>query len=235
MDFGLKGKRAIVTGGNSGIGLEVARVLAAEGVHLALAARNQARLSAAASEISAAFGVQATPFSYDIEAPEQVDEMVQSAAGVLGGIDILVNNGVPAGAGGTSVARLTDDYVAHHLATKAMGYFRCSRAVVPHMEAQQGGRIVNVAGMAARHASAIPGGMRNAAVTAMSKVASMDLGRYGIVVTTVHPGAIHESPLVGRWHHPTTRDVANIVGFLCSSHGACLTGESIGVAAGGIG
>ncbi len=233
MDFDLKGRVAIVTGGNRGIGRAVANALAAEGTELAIAARDMRLLERVACDLRAKHGVRVLPISYDSRDRAQVDRMVAQTAEEFGRIDILVNNGAPAGGGGTRMEELTDEYLMEgNLDPKVMGYFRCLRAVVPYMREQGFGRIVNVAGVAARQAFAIPGAMRNAAVTAMGKAASFDLGSDGITVTTVHPGSVYDEDVVGGWGRATSLDMANVVTFLSSPRAACLTGEAIAVASG---
>ncbi len=233
MDLDLMGRVAIVTGGNRGIGRAVAEALAAEGANLAIAARDERLLGRVAEDLRAKHGVRVLPLSYDVRDRERVDRMVSQVAEEFGRIDILVNNGAPSGGGGSHVEQLTDEYLFdENLDPKVMGYFRCLRAVAPHMRRRGFGRIVNVAGVAARHASAIPGAMRNAAVTAMAKVASFDLGPDGIVVTTVHPGSVFDEDRVGGWRRATTLDLANVITFLSSPRAACLTGEVVAVAGG---
>ena len=235
----MKGRGAIVTGGSRGIGRAIADVLAAEGANVVLAARDPARLRQAAREIEQTHGVRAFPLSYDIRDAASVDRMTADAADALGCVDILINNGAPSGGAGTSVTGLTDDYVLENLNAKAVGYLRCVRAVVPLMRKQGYGRIVNVAGMAARHAGAIPGGMRNAAVSVMAKAVSLGEGSRGITIATIHPGGTHTGRAdILRWQGPgprrvAARDAAYVAAFLASPRAALLTGETISVSAGG--
>ena len=239
MDLELKGRGVIVTGGSRGIGRAIADVLAAEGANVALAARDPARLRQAAREIEEPHGVRAVPISYDIRDAASVDRMTAEAADALGRVDALINNGAPSGGAGTSATGLTDDYLLENLNAKAVGYLRCVRAVLPLMRKQGYGRIVNVAGMAARHAGAIPGGMRNAAVAVMGKAVSLGEGRRGIAVTTIHPGGTHTGRAdILRWQGPGprrvgARDVAYVAAFLASPRAALLTGETLSVSAGG--
>ena len=90
MDLELSGKRAIVTGGSRGIGLAIAKQLAAEGVVVALAARDAAALAAAADEIRKAGG-KASTHIVDTGSDESVKAMVAAAMAAMGGVDILVN------------------------------------------------------------------------------------------------------------------------------------------------
>ena len=233
MDLSLTGKKAIITGGSRGIGFEIAKSLISEGVNVVIAARDPVRLRNSAALLEKAYGVSVHHISYDIKDTVQVESMVQEAKEMLSGLDILINNGAPAGGAGYAIESITDENIWEKLDAKTVGYLRCTRAAVPHMKANGWGRIINVAGMAARNASTIPGGIRNAGVVVLSKVTSEDLGRFGITVNTVHPGGVRITEEPGKWKSPTTGDIANLVAFLCSPDAACLTGESIGVAAGG--
>src|SRR5262245_17184047 len=97
MDLGLRGKRAIVTGGSLGIGQAIARTLAREGGDVAIVARPKDRLEATARELAAETGQRIIPLSADVTSKAQVDSMVAQAAAQLGGLHILVNSGSPPG------------------------------------------------------------------------------------------------------------------------------------------
>src|SRR5687768_2739904 len=92
MDFGLRGKTAVVTGASKGIGLAVARALAAEGVAVAIAARSAEVLEAEARCITADFGVEAVPYVADLATTDGVRAFAAHALERLGHVDILVNN-----------------------------------------------------------------------------------------------------------------------------------------------
>jgi len=255
MDLQLHGKTAIVTGGGSGLGKHIALALAEEGADVVIASRDRSRLGRVAHQIADATGRRVIPIAYDITDRRLVAAMVDAAARELGRIDILVNNGAPAGGGGgLPLAHTTDELVLENLDVKSVGYLRCIRAVAPHMLRQRFGRIVNIAGMAARYSGAIAGGMRNAAVVVMAKNVADQLGPHGIAVTTVHPGGIwtdESSDWIENDRRGTRlssygegdenairraitpRDLANVVLFLCSPHAAAVTGEAISVAGGG--
>jgi NAD(P)-dependent dehydrogenase (short-subunit alcohol dehydrogenase family) len=91
MDLELKGKRAIVTGGNRGIGLAIGRALAAEGADVALVARDKHALDAARESIAADCGRPVLAVSADTGNDQSVREMVAEVVAALGGVDILVN------------------------------------------------------------------------------------------------------------------------------------------------
>src|SRR5688500_3904129 len=92
MDLELAGKRAIVTGGSRGIGKVIALVLGAEGVDVAISARNPEQLQASALELSNASGRRVVPIVADTGKEADVNRLVATAIEQLGGVDILVNN-----------------------------------------------------------------------------------------------------------------------------------------------
>ena len=259
MDLQLSGKRALVTGGSRGIGKAIARVLAEEGVDVALLARNPDTLAAAAAEIAVATGRTVIGLSADTTRDDEVQRAVADAARLLGGaIDILVNAAAePAGfAGPPPLAGITGGYFHAELDTKVMGYIRCAQAVVPGMRAAGWGRIVNISGLAARQTGNAVGSMRNVAVAALTKNLADELGAAGINVTVVHPGLTRTertAPLVAARaaaqgvapavveaalaagnsinHVVDADEVAHIVAFLCSPKSRAINGDAI--AAGG--
>ncbi|WP_028067504.1 SDR family NAD(P)-dependent oxidoreductase [Solirubrobacter soli] len=227
MDLELNGRRAIVTGGSRGIGLATARALVAEGARVALVARGEEALNAAAQEI----GALAVPT--DTGSDESVAAMVAAVSEAFGGIDILVNAAATPNQGGFS-----EDDLEAHLAIKVRGYLRTARAVVPHMNGW--GRIINVSGLAARHAGSVVGSVRNVAVSALTKNLADELGPQGINVTVVHPGptitertppaALAETVSIGRF--VTAEEVADVIAFLASPRSVAINGDAIAVGGG---
>ena len=110
----------IVTGGSRGIGLAVARVLAAEGARVALVARGIEALTAAADEV----GGLAVPG--DTGSDESVAAMVATVVEAFGGVDVLVNSAATPNQGG-----FPEEELVEHLNVKVAGYLRCARAVAP--------------------------------------------------------------------------------------------------------
>jgi NAD(P)-dependent dehydrogenase (short-subunit alcohol dehydrogenase family) len=188
MDLQLQGKRAIVTGGSQGIGLAIARVLAAEGVHLAVAARGAPARERAAAELDALGPARVLPVEVDTADDASVKAMVVTVADAFGGVDILVNAAAVPRASST-LATATDADVLDDFNVKVLGYLRAARHVAPLMSAQGWGRIINVSGLSARHSGSVIGSIRNIGVGALSKNLADELGPKGINVTTVSPGA----------------------------------------------
>jgi NAD(P)-dependent dehydrogenase (short-subunit alcohol dehydrogenase family) len=248
MDLQLSDRRAIVTGGSRGIGLAVARVLAAEGVRVALVARGAEALSEAASALSAA--AAADDFGTDMGSAERsprviaipadtgsddaVTAMVTRVVDTFGGVDILVNAAATPNRGGFG-----EDALEAEINVKVRGYLRCARAAAPFMAASGWGRIVNVSGLAARQTGSVVGTVRNVAVAAITKNLADELGPSGINVTAVHPGPTitERMPPAGAEHVSigrlvTAAEVADVIAFLCSPRSVAINGDAIGVGGG---
>jgi len=190
LDLGLKGKTAIVTGGSKGIGRAICELLAAEGANVMVAARNPAEVEAVAAGIRAAGG-QAEGMATDITVPAQIEALVQRAVDRFGGIHILVNNA------GSQRKRLnfddlTDQDFMDCYEDNVISVVRAVRACLPHMRAQQWGRIINIGSEVAKqpertfpHYNAAKAAQWN-----LTKTLSKMLARDGILVNSVAPGII---------------------------------------------
>ncbi|WP_067676222.1 SDR family NAD(P)-dependent oxidoreductase [Nocardia miyunensis] len=259
MDLELDGKRAIVTGGSRGIGLAVARALAAEGVDVVLAARSAEPLEAAARSVAAESGRRVIAVPTDTGDDEQVRRLVDRTITELGGVDILVNSAAtPWSAGAnTDLAATDDDLVRREVEIKVLGYLRTARAVAPHLKEQGWGRIVNISGLGARQANSIAQTIRNVSVAALTKNLADELGPHGINVTVVHPGLTRTERLTERLTEESAKsgksltdlereqarnslrrvidaeEVAHVVTFLASPRSVAITGDAI-AAGGGI-
>jgi NAD(P)-dependent dehydrogenase (short-subunit alcohol dehydrogenase family) len=189
MDLGLKGKTALVTGASEGIGSGVARRLAEEGVRVAVCARTEATLKETAATIARATGMDIMPIPADLRSLAGCRDVVEQAAAGLGGLDILVNN-AGASAFGPFVD-LPDDAFVDAINGKLLGYIRCAKAVIPHMQRRGGGVIVNITGTTQQAIPLhTPGSACNAAIRMFSKELSMELGPLNIRVNSVAPGRI---------------------------------------------
>ena len=135
--FDLSNKVAIVTGGNGGIGLGMARGLAAAGATLAVVGRNAEKNQIAVDEL----GANARAFVADVTNAAEVDEMVSEVVKSFGGIDILINNA------GTNIRKRPEDLSEsewHHvLDTNLTSALLCSKACYPEMKRRGGGKILN--------------------------------------------------------------------------------------------
>ena len=142
--FDLRGKVAIVTGGNGGIGLGMARGLAEAGAGIAIVGRNEAKLAAAVAELKQA-GARAISVTADVTDKAAVTAMVERVRRELGRIDILVNNaGINIRKSPHALGLEEWDSVIRTNLTSA---FLCSQAVYPAMKEAGGGKIINIGSM----------------------------------------------------------------------------------------
>ena len=142
--FDLTGKVALVTGGNGGLGLAMAKGLAQAGAGIVVAARDEKKTAQALSEIRA-LGARAEGVVVDVTQEAQIKYMVSSTVVKLGRVDILVNNA------GTTVRKEPQDLTSEEwdqvLDVNLRSAFLASREVYPHMKAQGGGKIINIGSM----------------------------------------------------------------------------------------
>ena len=188
MDLGLSGKVALVGGASLGIGRAVAEGLAHEGCRVAICARGQQRLEAAAEAIRAATGSDVLAVPCDMAVAEDIQRFVARTVEAFGRLDIVVNNagGPPPG------AFESHDEAAWQQALNQnfLSVVRTVRAALPHLRAAGGGRIINMTSVAVKEP--IPGlVLSNAArlgVVGLAKTLSRELGPDGITVNNVCPG-----------------------------------------------
>ena len=183
MDLGLRDRVCVVTGSTAGIGLETARLLAAEGAAVVVSGRDPERVEAARAEIGAALGVPG-----DLAEAAQPGELVRRAEGELGRVDCLVNNvGV---AYQRSFEELTDDDWEAVWQLNVMSHVRAIQAALPGMRARGGGRIVNVSSTAGKRPSTgMPDySVTKAAVLSLSRLVADVYARDGILCNAVTPG-----------------------------------------------
>jgi 2-deoxy-D-gluconate 3-dehydrogenase len=142
--FDLSGRVAIVTGGNGGIGLGMARGLAANGATVVVAARNADKSASAVKELEA-FGARAAAIEADVSDEAAVNHLVEETVRRFGRVDVVVNNA------GTNVRKEPQDLslAEWHLVmdTNLTSAFLTSKAAYPHMKVQGGGKFINVGSM----------------------------------------------------------------------------------------
>ena len=162
MELGLRGKTAVVTGASKGIGLAVARALAAEGVDLAISARSAEVLQREAKRMADAHGIAVHPYPTDLSTAEGISGLAAFATERMGRVDILVNNAgaIPAG----TIEGLDDETWHRAYDLKLWGYVRLAKALLPAMKERGSGVILNIIGNAGKKPSAgyIAGGIANA-------------------------------------------------------------------------
>jgi NAD(P)-dependent dehydrogenase (short-subunit alcohol dehydrogenase family) len=190
--FDLSGRVAIVTGGGTGIGRQMAEALAEAGADLVLCARKAERCEQAAAELSA-LGVRTLGLGCDVRDPEQVQSVVARAKHDLGRIDILVNNA------GTVWGASPEDTPLEGwqkvIDVNLTGVFLCSQAAGRAMiEQDEGGKIVNIASVAAfaggpqEVMNAIPYNASKGGVVSFTRDLACKWARHGINVNAIAPG-----------------------------------------------
>ena len=197
MDLQLAGKTAFVTGGSEGIGKGIARVLAREGVDIAICARRKEPLEAAAEEIARETGRRIVPIQADLTRDEDARDFIEEGHRALGRVDIMVNNA--GSAPGGVLEHLSEADWAQALQLKFMGYVRCLRYVLPIMVRQGGGRVVNLIGNDGVKPSywEIAPGAANAAGQNLTLSLAGQYGKHGISFVAVNPGPVRTERWAG--------------------------------------
>jgi 3-oxoacyl-[acyl-carrier protein] reductase len=240
---GLAGRRALVTGAARGLGLAAARRMAEEGATVAISDVDVE----AAREAAARLGEGGFAVALDVTDSGSVRAGVEAAVGRLGGLDVLVNNAGIARDG--LLEKLDDEDWSAVIELNLGGYYRCTRAALPHLRESPAGRIVN---MSSRAYLGNPGqanySAAKAGVIGLTRALSMELGRHGITVNAVAPGMI-DTDLVRS--HPRSQqiieraeantplrrigrpeEVAAAIAFLASDDAAYISGDVLHVTGG---
>jgi NAD(P)-dependent dehydrogenase (short-subunit alcohol dehydrogenase family) len=197
MDLRMNGKTALVTGASEGIGKAIALALAREGVDVAICARRREPLEAAAAEIARATNRKIVAIPADLTKSEDAENFVKQGHAALGRVDILVNN---AGSSpGGVIEFLTEEHWAQSLQLKFMGYVRCIRHVLPIMQKQGRGRVVNLIGNDGIKTSywEIAPGAANAAGQNLTLALSAQYGKDNISFVAVNPGPVRTERWAG--------------------------------------
>jgi NAD(P)-dependent dehydrogenase (short-subunit alcohol dehydrogenase family) len=185
----LSGKVAVVTGGNRGIGLAIARALASEACNVIISGRNQETLERAAAKIHESIsGGRVLPFVCDVRDLESVERMFAMVAGEFGELDILVNNaGISQSA--APVEKTGVELWRDIIDTNLTGTFLCTRSALPLVKC--GGTILNIISVAARDSFAgyAPYNASKAGALSFTRTLRQELMERGIRVTAILPGA----------------------------------------------
>src|SRR5262245_48570705 len=244
MDLELAGRVAIVTGGSKGVGRAIARELAREGADVAICARDRQSLEETAEALAKETRRRIVPIVADTTNTEAVTRMVDGALAALGRLDILVNNAAtPGGVVRGHLSEADERALLDDIDTKVVGYLRCAKAVLPHLQRRGWGRIVNIGGLSGRRSGNISG-LRNAAIVHLTKTLADQLGQHGITVNLVHPGPTRTE----RTDDETARraagnairrivdahEIGHVVAFLASTKAASITGVAIDASGGSI-
>jgi NAD(P)-dependent dehydrogenase (short-subunit alcohol dehydrogenase family) len=197
MDLAMKGKKAIVTGASEGIGKAITLAFAREGVDVAICARRKEPLEKTAAEIAKETGRKIIPIPADLTKPSDAENFVKKAHKALGRIDILVNNA--GSAPGGVIEHLTEEDWAGALQLKFMGYVRCMKHVLPIMQKQKKGRVVNLIGNDGVKVSywEIAPGAANAAGQNLTVSLASQYGKHNISFVAVNPGPVRTERWTG--------------------------------------
>ncbi len=255
----LKGKTALVTGSTSGIGLGIARALAAAGTNVMLNGFGTAQeIDATRSYLESSFGVRTAYSAADMSKPAEIAKMMSEAADHLGPVDVLVNN-----AGIQHVEAIEtfppekwDAIIAINLSAA----FHTIRAVVPGMKARKWGRIVNIASAHALVASPFKSAYVTSkhGIVGLTKTVALETAEFGITANAICPGYVL-TPLVEKQipetaharmlteeqvirdvllhaqpthKFVTTEEIGALTVFLCSQGAASITGAALPIEGG---
>jgi 3-oxoacyl-[acyl-carrier protein] reductase len=223
MDIGLAGKVAIVGGSSRGIGRAIALALAQEGCNVAICARGQQELEAAAAEIRAQTGVQVLPVVCDMANHDDIRRLVRQTAGTFGRIDVVVNN-----AGGPPLGTF-DDFAEEEwqkaLDQNFLSAVRTIREALPFLR-QRGGRIINITSVAVKQPidRLILSNSVRLGVVGMAKTLSREIARDGITVNNVCPGNIATQRLLSLFEARAQREGRSFQDVVAEEEGRTPTG-----------
>lgn len=245
MDLGLRGRTALVTGASSGLGRACAIALAREGARVALAARRENELEAAAAEAHAQGSPDARPYRLDLSDEASIRDVLERVRADFGSIDILIANGGGPKPGTFTQLGAPDWDAAYKNTLRCM--LQLVNGVLPAMRAQRWGRIVALASSSVKQpipSLALSNIFRTALIAAM-KTVSVEVARDGVTVNAIATGRVRTARLrelykddasmeragqevpVGRLASP--EEFAPLVAFLCGEPANYITGQTIAI------
>ncbi len=241
--FRLDGRVALVTGGNRGLGKQMALALTEAGASVAITSRDAARAQEAAAEIAASSGQRAIGYGCDVTDPAEVEATVAQAVAELGGLHILINNAGINIRGPIDGLSLEEFRLVQE--TNVTGIWLVCRAAAPHLKAQRYGRVVNIGSTLSVIAmpERTPYATSKGAVLQMTRALALEWAPYAITVNAMLPGPfatemnqslvedevayrsfIARIPL-GRWGN--LDEIGGLAVFLASDASSFVTGAGI--------
>lgn len=235
--FGLKDKKALVTGATGGLGAEIARALHKQGASIVISGTRKEKLDALAKELEDR--VHVVPC--DLSSPESTAKLIPEAEAVLGGLDILVNN-----AGLTQdglMLRMSDDQWSKVIEVNLSSVFRLSREAIKGMMKRRVGRIINITSIVGvtGNAGQVNYAASKAGLIGLSKSLAAEVASRGITVNCIAPGFI-ESPMtdvlndkqrekilseIPQGEIGSPQDIAAGVVYLASDEAKYVTGQTL--------
>jgi NAD(P)-dependent dehydrogenase (short-subunit alcohol dehydrogenase family) len=238
--FGLKGRRALVTGASRGLGKAMARGFAQAGADVAICSRNEEELKSALREILAGGGARGEYFVADLAVRGQTEELARVVLSRFGGVDILVNNA------GTNIPqpvdRIADQAWDLTLELNLTSAMVLTRALTPGMKERRWGRVINIssvmglASKAGRHSYSAS----KAGLIGLTKSGALDLAPFNVTVNCIAPGPFltdltarvlnedqrrvaAERTAMGRWGRP--EEIVGAALLLAGNAGSYITGS----------
>lgn len=235
--FGLKDKKALVTGATGGLGAEIARALHKQGASIVISGTRKEKLDALAKEL----GDRVHVIPCDLSSPESTTKLIPEAEAVLGGLDILVNN-----AGLTQdglMLRMSDDQWSKVIEVNLSSVFRLSREAIKGMMKRRVGRIINITSIVGvtGNAGQVNYAASKAGLIGLSKSLAAEVASRGITVNCIAPGFI-ESPMtdvlndkqrekilseIPQGEIGSPQDIAAGVVYLASDEAKYVTGQTL--------
>ena len=240
MDLGITGRRALVTGASSGLGLATARALAANGVSVVLASRSRERLDAAAATVVPSDGATVHVAVADVSDPDATRDLVTRSIELLGGVDIVVANagGPPPG----NFASTAFDAYESALRLNLLSTVALCQAALPAMIERRWGRVVAITSSSVREPidRLILSNTARAGVTGFLKTVAREVAPHGVTVNSLQPGLHATDRLTSLYGDldavaaaiPSRTlgdpdDFGHVAAFVCSEHAKFITGAAI--------
>jgi short-subunit dehydrogenase len=211
----LRGRVALVTGASRGLGVAIARALAAEGMHLALTARNAAELHAVAEGLRAA-GARVAAIPADVASAADRRALVDAAARELGAIDVLVNNAGVMGVG--HYDELPPEEIERTIEVNLLAPMLLTQLVLPPMLARGSGHVVSITSLSAKSFPPYiaPYTASKAGLLAFTKSLRLEYRARGVSASAIIPGLVRDAGVFEQQRRETPVSVSPLLGTTTS-------------------